>query len=180
MKQMKKILACALALALVLSMPTAASASDPTSPTITHTSTDKTGNTEVFYTVTPGYTVTIPASVTVDDDPVTVEAADVKVPKGKQVVVKLTGINVTDANPTGDSQFLIRTTEGAELEYKVTIGGAEVAKEGVVLTVDPTDGPIGSADLTFELKSAVTYAGEYKGTVTFTVSVEDVAPAVTP
>lgn len=179
MKQMKKILACALALALVLSMPAAASASSP-SPITQDTA--NTGSTDVFYTVEPGYTVTIPASVTVDGDPVTVKAENVKVPKGKQVEVKLSGTSETD------NTFKVKTEQGASLTYVVKDeSNAEIALDHVFLSVNPddattNDGASKTVELTFALAAGevVKFAGEYKGTVTFTVSVEDVTPAVTP
>lgn len=158
---MKKILACVLALVMVLSLSATAFAAE-----IDEGSTDPTGSTSVSYTVNPTYTVTIPASVTLGDT-VTVSASDVVVPKGKQVVVKLTGTSETD------STFKLRTVEGAELTYTVKNDSTDVAIGTTILAVNPTDTTNGSTTLTFVAPTSITYAGSYSGTVTFTVSVED-------
>lgn len=181
---MKKLLALALALTLTLSLSVTAFAADGDQ---TITTDDGTGKTTVTYEVQPAYTVTIPATVTIDGSAVTVKADGVKVPSGKQVVVKLTGINVTEQNTTGDDAFTVKTAEGASLNYTVTAGASgsatQISKDSTVLTVNPdvatTDaGASGSTTLTFALASGQTvkYAGTYSGTVTFTVSVDSVNP----
>lgn len=196
---MKKLLSIVLALALALSLSVTAFAAgdDDTGNTTKNTTitqdTDKTGKTTVNYSVAPAYTVTIPASVTIDgtnnSNTVTVSASGVKVEKGKQVVVKLTGINVTTENTNGDNDFKVKTAEGAELKYTVKIGTTDITTaeaSNTVLTVNPASTTAnavasGSNNLTFALADTevVKYAGTYSGTVTFNVSVDEV-PETTP
>lgn len=196
---MKKLLSIVLALALALSLSVTAFAAgdDDTGNTTQNTTitqdTDKTGKTTVNYSVAPAYTVTIPASVTIDgtnnSNTVTVSASGVKVAKGKQVVVKLTGINVTTENTNGDNDFKVKTAEGAELKYTVKIGTTDITTaeaSNTVLTVNPASTTAnavasGSNNLTFALADTevVKYAGTYSGTVTFNVSVDEV-PETTP
>lgn len=211
---MKKLLSIVLALALALSLSvTAFAAGDDTGDgTDTGTTTQGTtiqpgtngepspssGDTQVNYSVAPAYTVTIPASVTIGGEngsnTVTVSAEGVKVAKGKQVVVKLTGINEStdeDGNTTSDTTFTVKTAEGASLTYTVQKGSDTIQKDGTVLTVasglnnetgedgTTTGASTGSAALTFALNDTVQYAGDYTGTVTFTVSVDEV-PETTP
>ena len=196
---MKKLLSVVLALALALSLSVTAFAAgdDDTGNTTKNTTitqdTDKTGKTTVNYSVAPAYTVTIPASVTIDgtnnSNTVTVSASGVKVEKGKQVVVKLTGINVTTENTNGDNDFKVKTAEGAELKYTVKIGTTDITTaeaSNTVLTVNPASTTAnavasGSNNLTFALADTevVKYAGTYSGTVTFNVSVDEV-PETTP
>lgn len=190
---MKKLLSLVLALALALPLSVTAFATgegntsgDTGTGTTTQNTTinygdnDQTGKTTVNYSVAPAYTVTIPEKVTLGGDAVTVKAEGVKVAKGQQVVVKLTGINVTQSNADGDNEFKVTTDEGAALKYTVkNASGNAISKDGIVLTVNPasttsTAVASGSAQLTFALNDTVQYAGEYTGTVTFTVSVDDV------
>lgn len=182
---MKKLLSIVWALALALSLSVTAFAADTQ---ITDQSPDKTGKTSVTYGVTAAYTVTIPASVSIggadNSNTVIVSAENVKVAYGEQVVVRLTGINESEENENGDSEFQVKTKEGAALKYVVKKGESEVttaADNNIVLAVNPnstTDQEVasGSQSLTFALadNQVVQYAGEYYGTVTFTVSVEEV------
>ena len=68
------------------------------------------------------------------------------------------------------------------MKYTVKIGTTDITTaeaSNTVLTVNPssttsTAVASGSTQLTFALDDTVQYAGEYTGTVTFTVSVESV------
>ena len=114
----------------------------------------------------PTYAVTIPASVELGGT-VTVSASGVTIVEGSQLVVKLTDVQ----------DFKLRTSEGAELSYGITKDSTPLSVGSNVLTVaggiwDNT----GSAMLTFSNPTtAIRYSGEYKGTVSFTVSIEEVS-----
>lgn len=163
---MKKSFAMIPALAMALSLCVTAFAAD-TDISIDQESDDQTGSTSVTYTVQPAYTVTIPAAVTLGNS-VKVSAEGVKVSKGSQVAVKLTGTSETD------DTFKVKTAEGAELVYTVKNGNADVAIGDTVLAVNPETNDSGDTTLSFAAPAAVTYAGTYTGTVTFTVSVDTV------
>lgn len=109
----------------------------------------------------PTYTVTIPETVILGETAV-IKAENVTVAKGKQVEVKLSG-----------NEYKLKTTEGAEIEYTITKGGTAVGTSDTVLTVNPTSSDRGSVELKFEQPNTLTYAGDYTGTVTFIVSVEN-------
>lgn len=177
---MKKLLSVALTLAMALSLSVNAFA-DTT--TITpdadndYKPTPESGAITVNYTSTPTYTVTIPGSVTLDGNPATVSANNVKLEKNKQLGVKLSGINVTPENPDGDDKFTVSTPQGASLEYTVQIPPVKETvpfeKGDTILTVNTAEKNSDKATLYFKLKDAIKFAGDYTGTVTFTVSIED-------
>lgn len=121
---------------------------------------------QVQYSVAPTYTVTIPETVALGET-VTLSAEDVIVEKGRQVEVALSATSGTD------NAFQVKTPEGAELSYTVKNGETEVAVGDTVLTVDPETSSQGSVTLSFTVPSNIIYAGEYSGTVIFTVSVQD-------
>ncbi len=121
---------------------------------------DKTVATIEFVSA-PTYTVTIPETVTIGET-ATISAQDVVVNKGSCVNVSLT-----------DSDFKMKTDKGAEFAYTVTKDGNQVAVGDTVLAVEPGEINSGSAELAFNLADdeVIQYAGEYKGTVTFTIAV---------
>lgn len=163
---MKKFLASILALAMCCAMAVPAFAEDTT---INQDSQDKTGSTAVSYSVDEMYTVTIPEKVTLGNS-VTVKAEDVCVAQGSVLNVALTG---TDDD---NNAFELESEEGAVITYTVQDEDNDtVAIDDVVLTVDPAEAASGEADLTFVAPTSVTYAGEYTGNVTFTVSVDQVS-----
>lgn len=118
--------------------------------------------TTVEFVTAPTYTVTIPEAVTIGET-ATVSAQDVVVNKGSYVEVSL-----------ADSDFKVKTGKGAELAYTVTKDGKQVNAGDTVLAVEPGDTNSGSANLSFDLANGevIKYAGEYKGLVTFNISVE--------
>lgn len=118
----------------------------------------------VEYNVDPTYTVTIPATVALGET-ATIKAENVVVAKGKQVEVKLTNAN----------GFTVTTPQGASLTYTVKNGETTVNEGDTVLTVNPDGGKTGETTLTFTTPETVKFAGDYTGTVTFTIAVN---PAV--
>lgn len=120
----------------------------------------------ITYDVEPTYTVSIPAEVTLGST-ATISAEDVVVAKGSEVNVALTGAS-------GDANALqVKTAEGAVIDYTITKDSANVAMGDTVLTVNPDTSSTGSSVLSFVEPDSVQYAGDYSGTVTFTVSVDN-------
>ncbi len=124
----------------------------------------ETKSTTVTYQVDPTFTVTIPATVALGET-ATIKAENVVVAKGKQVEVALTNAN----------DFKITTPQGASLTYTVKNGETTVNEGDTVLTVNPDNGKTGETTLTFTTPETVKFAGDYTGTVTFTIAVN---PAV--
>ena len=157
---MKKLFAMLLAITMMATLSVTAFAVDY------DTAGDK--GMKVTYSVNPGYTVTIPETVTIgaDGTSATVSAEDVVVNKGQYVSVTL----------AADNNFTVKTAEGAELTYTVTKDGQPVAAGGEILAVNPADGKTGSASVTFDIdEAAIQYAGTYTGSATFTIAVKPVS-----
>ena len=160
---MKKLFALLLAITMMATLSVTAFAADY------DTAGDKGMN--VTYSVNPGYTVTIPETVTIGENgtSATVSAEDVVVNKGQYVSVTL----------AADNNFTVKTAEGAELAYTVTADGEAVAAGDEILAVNPADGKTGTATITFDIdESAIQYAGTYTGTATFTIAVKDVQKTI--
>ena len=113
----------------------------------------------VEYNVDPTYTVTIPATVALGET-ATIKAENVVVARGKQVEVKLTNAN----------DFTVTTPQGASLTYTVKNGETIVNEGEKVLTVNPDNGKTGETTLTFTTPGTAQFAGDYTGTVTFTIA----------
>ena len=155
---MKKLFALILAVVMLATMSVTAFAANTTD-----------GSTEVSFNVDPTYTVTIPATVelerqedngtvTYENDYTLTAQAGVRLKKGEYIEV------------TVASDFTMETDEGATLAYAITAGGNDVANNGVVAEFD-TD----KAEQTATIHIAANdpdYAGEYKDTVTFTLTVK--------
>ena len=120
----------------------------------------ETKSTTITYQVDPTFTVTIPATVALGET-ATIKAENVVVAKGKQVEVALTNAN----------GFTVATPQGAELGYTVKNGETTVNEGDIVLTVNPDNGKTGETTLTFTTPETVKFAGDYTGTVTFTIAV---------
>ena len=155
---MKKLFALILTVALLATMSVTAFAANTTG-----------GSTEVSFNVDPTYTVTIPATVELqkveDNGTVTYEndytieaSAGVRLKKGEYIEV------------TVASDFEMTTTEGATLAYTITAEDAAVATGGVVATFG-TDKNAQSTTIHIAANDP-DYAGEYKDTVTFTLTVK--------
>ncbi|MCD7762995.1 MAG: hypothetical protein LUI14_07315 [Lachnospiraceae bacterium] len=124
------------------------------------------------------YTVTIPATATLGGT-ATINATGVTVSSGKSLVVKLTGTSETD-NAFKVRNLLDNGGSGTgALTYTLTKGetGSEedVSVGDTILTVaGGTTDASGSVQLNFGTPTDTPqFAGDYTGTVTFTVSVED-------
>jgi len=161
---MKKVFALLLAVAMVASLSVTALAADNT---IHYNSaqTSQTSGLAVSYNVYPNFSVTIPASVTLGGT-VTVSTDKVVVEYGRAVNVKLTGTSETD------NAFKLRTQEGAVIDYTVKKGNQQIQVGDTVLSVKPESSET-SAQLSFVAPDSITYAGNYTGTVTFTIVVEN-------
>lgn len=159
---MKKLLTLLLTAALATAAATTVFADDTQ---IKPNTTPPTGQTTVTYTVAPTYTVTIPAKVTLGQT-ATVSASGVKINKTQNLIVRLTGTS-------GNNNAFTVNANGAELTYTVEKDNADIAINSEVLKVNTdTSTDKLSAKLSFVAPKSVTYAGDYTGTVTFTVSVE--------
>ena len=163
---MKRTLTAILALALAASaMSVTAFAADNT---FTEASDPGSQNTKVTYTVAPGYTVTIPAEVALGTT-AKVSVSRVKVAANKEVFVKLSAAS----SNRGTEGLWVSTDEGAEIEYTINNNSAAVDVGDIFLTVQSTagEGGRGSADLEFSTPDFAA-AGDYSGTVTFTVGTQ--------
>lgn len=157
---MKKLLSFTLALVMMLSVSVTAFAG-----TVDQDSIDQTGNTSITYNVAPAYTVTIPATVELGGT-ATVKVENTMLKKGDEVTVKLTGTS------EADDAFKVTTAQGAELTYTVKDGDTVINVGDTVISCASQVND--TADLLFTAPASVQYAGDYTGTVTFTVSVETV------
>lgn len=157
---MKKLLRMSLITALMLSFSMTAFAAED--KTITTESSD---TTSVNYQVNPTFTITIPLAVKLGET-ATITAENVVVAKGKQVEVILSGTS-------GESNaFTLKNQEDALINYTVKkADGYDLSMNSTVLTVNPMHSNSGSTTLSFTAPDSVTYAGDYTGTVTFTVGV---------
>ena len=114
----------------------------------------------ITHDIAPTFTVTIPATVTLGEA-ATISAENVVLAHGEQVEVSL-------ANANG---FKVKTEQGAVLTYTVTKDETAVNEGDTVLTVNPTSGKTGETTLKFVAPGAAQFAGDYTGTVTFTIAV---------
>ena len=161
---MKKLFALILTVCLLASMSVTAFAAE-----IGPGANASQGSTEVSFNVDPTYTITIPATVelekkedngtvTYENDYTLTAQAGVRLKKGEYIEV------------TVASDFEMTTTEGATLAYTITAENAAVANNGVVATFG-TDKNAQSTTIHIAANDP-DFAGEYKDTVTFTVSVK--------
>ena len=161
---MKKLFALILTVCLLASMSTTAFAAE-----IGPDANASQGSTEVSFKVDPTYIVTIPATVTlnkVEDNGTVTYENDYTIGANAGVRLKKNEcIEVTVA-----SDFEMTTTEGAALAYTITAEGAAVANNGVVAEFE-TNKSAQSATIHIAANDP-DFAGEYKDTVTFTLTVK--------
>lgn len=156
MKKTNRLLAALLAIAAV-------TATAPMSAFATDYNAEGNGLTDVTWTSNAAYTVTIPQSVALGET-ATVSASDVNLNAGEQLNVTLSG--TSDA----DNAFKL-TTATDSLTYTVSKETEDVAVGDVVLNV-AAGTQTGSSTLTFNEPATIPNAGDYMGTVTFTISVK--------
>jgi len=156
---MKKLFALILAITLMASMSITAFAANTES-----------GSTEVSFNVDPTYTVTIPATVelnkvekegvvTYENDYTITAEAGVRLKFDEEIVVYIA------------SDFTMETDEWAWLNYEIyDAAGDKVENNGAIAWFE-TDKNAQSTTIHIAANDP-DYAGEYKDTVTFTVSVE--------
>jgi len=118
------------------------------------------------YVVTPAYTVTIPATVELGKSE-TISAENVVLEKGKQLE-----ITITDTSED-DNTFKLRTEENSVVEYTIENNDTTIAVGDAVLTVNPETAANSSTTLNFTTPKNIIYAGEYTGTITFTMLIKE-------
>ena len=166
---MKKFVTLLLTAALAITAAATTAFADNTETTVYPTTTSH-PPLHVTYKVDPSYTVTIPTKVTLnatEPSKATVKADGVTIPYDKKLAVTL----------KSSKNFCVITDEGATLKYNVKKDNSAtpISNDAVILEVRSGSG---STDLTFALdsNSAITYSGEYKDTVTFTVGLVTITP----
>lgn len=120
--------------------------------------------TSAYKDVAPTFTVTIPATVELGNQ-ITISAENVRLNKGLQVVV-----SIADASGTADA-FTMTSTAGDSFTYRITANGNAISSGANVLTVNPDTASAGTVTLKFEKPKKAIYAGNYTGSVTFTIAV---------
>ena len=161
---MKKFVTLLLTAALAVTAATTAFADTEIKPGPNSSPNPAGGDINVEYTAKPSYLVTIPANITLNTaapSTATVTATDVTIPNGQKVRVTLNSKN----------NFYVITNEGARGTYTVKKDNSTTPISNGATVLEANYGTK-STVLTFEFqKKNVTYSGEYKDTVTFTVSV---------
>lgn len=114
------------------------------------------------------YTVTIPATVELGNK-ATITATGVTLPNDKQLNVKVADDSVFNVSLSDGTNVVDTQTYTVTKEDKT-----EVTRGSTVLTAEDGDTDK-QTSLTFNTPASTTYSGEYKGTVTFTVSVDNKA-----
>ena len=159
---MKKVFAILFAVALIATMSVTAFAADITTN-------GGEGDTRVTFNVDPTYTITIPATVTLEKAEedgtilygnvcVITASAGVRLLKGYEIVV------------TVESDFTMETKEKATLEYEIYRNASTVESDGTVATFDTSETEQASEIII--IANDPEYAGEYEDIVTFTISVQ--------
>ena len=162
---MKKLFALILAITMLAAMSVTVFAAEIDQDTAA----PKEGETLVSFNVDPTYTVTIPATVTLEKQ----EADGVVTYENDYTITADAGVRLKKneyIEVTVASDFEMTTTEGATLAYAITAAGNEIANNGVVAEFD-TDKQMQTS--TIHIAAAdPDFAGEYQDTVTFTLAVK--------
>ena len=156
---MKKLFALILTVVMIATMSTTAFAANTTG-----------GSTEISFNVDPTYTITIPTSVELEkkeDNGVVTYENDYTI--GAVAGVRLKNNEYIEVTVASD--FTMETKEYAWLNYEILdANGKKVENNGMVAEFE-TDKNAQSTTIHIAANDP-DYAGEYKDTVTFTVSVE--------
>ncbi len=137
-------------------------------------------NTNLLYTVDPSYAVTIPASITLSDTSTT--SASISVDENAKPFKLSDGqtlsVNIADVE-TNDFKVKCGTVE---VPYTVTAGTSTTALEKGSTAAAFTNDDKTAKTLTFSQidSTLATVAGEYTGTLTFGIELEDASTPVTP
>ena len=162
---MKKLFALILAITMLAAMSVTAFAAEIDQDTAA----PKEGETIVSFNVDPTYTVTIPATVTLEKQ----EADGVVTYENDYTITADAGVRLKKneyIEVTVASDFEMTTTEGATLTYAITADGNEIANNGVVAEFD-TDKQMQTSTIHI-VAADPDFAGEYQDTVTFTLAVK--------
>ena len=161
---MKKLFALILTVAMLATMSVTAFAAEIDQDTPA----PKDGSTNVYFSVDPTYTVTIPAKVelqkidtdgaiTYENDYTIEAAAGVRLKKNEYIEV------------TVASDYVMQTPQGATLDYTITKDAAALV-DSIVAEFD-TD-KAAQTSVIHIAANAPDFAGEYTDTVTFTLTVK--------
>ena len=173
MKKTRRFISAVMALAMVSAIaPMSAFAETSVSPVggtpFDVTPNPRTANTEVEFSVDPGYTVTIPASVTLEDDGSgiytntgIIDADDVFLKPDQTIVVTISG------------DFELENEIDSDITVAYQAEGSEgIAGNGGVVATFNTSADHQSVEVEFSTLEEPQYAGKYSDTVTFGIAVE--------
>ncbi len=158
---MKKLIAVALTLCMAATMSVTAFAA-----TIDQSTANKTGNTEVNFSVDPTYSVTIPSEVELTYDTNgnsykgsgNITTGAIRLGQDQNITVSVAG------------DFKMISAENAELPYEVKIGEAvDAIESGATVATFGTSTTGQSVTLNYSAANPE-YAGNYTDTLTFTIS----------
>ena len=140
----------------------------PLTTNILAASGDGTNSTDITYTVDSSYTWTIHSAISLNSATTTgdVSVTQANVAADKEIVIKVKGSGT-------DGAFTMKDKNGAgsnEISYNVQNGNQAVQVNDTVLTFGTTDTATKTTTLTFALASTNVKAGNYKGTVTYTAT----------
>ena len=163
---MKKLFATILATCLLATLSVTAFAAD-----VDQDSESKSGATKVSFNVDPTYTVTIPATVTLEkktvnnivtyENDLTISASNVRLTQNSGIAVSL------------DSDYTMKVTDAVasnpyQLPYKVFVDETEITAESNTVALFGTNKDNQSTTLHITADDPE-YAGTYTDTVTFTI-----------
>ena len=140
----------------------------PVTTTILATSGDGNNSTDITYTVDSSYTWTIHSAISLNSSTTTgdVSVTLANVAADKEIVIKVKGSGT-------DGAFTMKDKDGNgsnEISYDVQNGNEAVQVNGTVLTFGTNDTAPKTTTLSFVLRSLNIKAGNYKGTLTYTAT----------